>query len=108
MSTFLQFCAALGGLTFIATPITAVALWRKSKAEAKKINVDAASVLTDSALKVLTSVDRRAEKLGLQLEETQDELRAVRSHLIVLEGLMRAHDVPVPPFVWPPQRNGVG
>jgi chromosome segregation ATPase len=113
LTLLLQISAALGGLTFLAGLITALAIWRKSKSEAKKIDVDAAAVLTDSAMKVLTSVEQRAEKLGRQLEatqekldETQDEMRAMRRHMGVLEDLLRARGVPIPEFQWP-QRNGV-
>jgi hypothetical protein len=110
-TTLLQIGAALGGLTFVGGIITALAMWKKSGA-------DAASVLTDRALKAATTaiekVEQRAEKLGLQLEKTQDqlektqsELRAVRRHMGVLETLLRAQGVPVPELVWPPHRNGV-
>lgn len=112
MSWLLQVGAALGGLTFIGGIITALAMWRKSGA-------DAASVLTDRALKAATEaigqVEQQAAKLGAQLEKTrdelektQDELRAVRSHMVVLEGLLRARDIPVPQFTWTPRKNGVG
>lgn len=111
MTLWLQIGAALGGLTFIGGIITALALWRKNGA-------DAASVLTDRALKAaeaaITNVEKQADKLGRQLEKTQgelektrDELRAVRVHMDVLEGLLRERGVPVPQLVWPPQRNGV-
>ena len=97
----------LGGCSFIGTGIVAVS-------QRRKVRADAASVLTDSAMKVLTSVEQRAEKLGKQLEETQEkldetqgELRAVRRHMGVLEELLRSVGVPVPDLVWPPRRNGV-
>lgn len=110
MTWFLQVGAALGGLTFVSGVITAFALWRKSKAEAKKTGADAASVLTDTALKAATSaiknMEERAQKLGEQLEKTQDELQAVRRHMGRLEMLLRERGVPVPDFVFPP-RNGV-
>lgn len=106
MTLWLQIGAALGGLTFIGGIITALALWRKNGA-------DAASVLTDRALKAATTAiemveqraEQRAEKLGRQLEETQDELRAVRRHMGVLETLLRQNQIPAPEFVWP-LRNG--
>lgn len=108
MNTLLQVGAALGGLTFIAGIITALAMWKKSGA-------DAASVLTDRALKAATTaienVEQQAEKLGVQLERTQgelektrDELRAVRRHMGVLEGLLRQQGVPVPDLEWPLRR----
>lgn len=109
MNTLLQVGAALGGLTFIAGIITALAMWKKSGA-------DAASVLTDRALKAATTaienVEQQAEKLGAQLERTQgelektrDELRAVRRHMGVLEGLLRQQGVPVPDLDWPQLRG---
>lgn len=109
MTVILQIGAALGGLTFVGAIITALAMWRKSKAEANKTGADAASVLTDTALKAATSaiknMEERAQKLGEQLEKTQDELQAVRRHMGVLEMLLRQRGVPVPEFVFPP-RNG--
>lgn len=112
MSWLLQVGAALGGLTFIGGVITALALWRKSGA-------DATSVLTDTALKAATEaigqVEQQAVKLGTQLEKTQgeleltrDKLQAVLRHMRILEDLLRASGVAVPDFVYPPQRNGVG
>jgi uncharacterized membrane protein len=98
--------SVLGGCSFIGTGIVAVS-------QRRKVRADAASVLTDSAMKVLTSVEQRAEKLGRQLEatrekldETQDEMRAMRRHMGVLEDLLRARGVPIPEFRWP-QRNGI-
>jgi DNA repair ATPase RecN len=118
LTLFLQIGAALGGLTFFGGIITALAIWRKSKAEARKAGADAVSVLTDTALKAastaIAKVEQQAEKLGHQLERTQgelektrDELQAVRRHMGVLEGLLRQQGVPVPELVWPPMRNGV-
>lgn len=104
MTVLLQIGAALGGLTFIGGIITALALWKKNGA-------DAASVLTDRALKAATTsienLEKHAEKLSVQLDRTTDELRALRRHLGVLESLLRDRGVPVPDFVYPPQRNGV-
>jgi len=93
-----QIGATLGGFTFIAGIITALALWRKTKAEVKKTDVDAASVLTDSALSIVK--DLRGE-----LAETRQQMQALRSHMGRLEGLLRDRGVPVPDFDWPP-RNG--
>lgn len=118
MSVLLQIGAALGGLSFIAGIITALAMWRKSKAEATKTGADATSVLTDTALKAATtaiaSVQAEAEKLGRQLVKTQDELEltrdelhAVRRHMDRLETLLRAQGAEVPNFTWTPRRNGV-
>ena len=117
MTLWLQIGAALGGLSFLGTLIGALAMWRKTKAEAKKIGVDAATVLTDTALKAATEaiehVEQQAAKLGAQLERTQgeleltrDKLHAVLRHMRVLEDLLRASGVSVPDFVYPP-RNGV-
>lgn len=111
MSVLLQIGALLGGLSFIGGIITALSMWRKSKA-------DATSVLTDTALKAATSaitnIELQAEKLGAQLEKTraelettQDELRAVRRHMGTLETLLRAQGAEVPKFTWSPHRNGV-
>lgn len=104
MTLLLQISAALGGLTFVGGLITALALWRKTSAEARKIGVDTASVLTDTALKAAT---RSIENLEKQLESTSDQLRALRRHMTVLEGLLRQSGVSVPEFDWPPYRNGV-
>jgi DNA repair ATPase RecN len=112
LNAVLQVAAGLGGLTFIGGIITALALWKKNGA-------DAASVLTDRALKAATTaienVEQRAEKLSQQLEKTQDqlertqhELRAVRRHMGVLEALLRDRGVPVPELVWPPAGWSVG
>jgi signal transduction histidine kinase len=117
LTWLLQVGAALGGLTFLGGLITALALWRRSKAEAKKTGADATSVLTDTALKAATTaianIEKQAEKLGEQLvrtqdelEKTRDELHAVRHHMGVLEGLLREREIPVPKFVYPPTRNG--
>jgi hypothetical protein len=98
VSVLLQIGAALGGLSFVAGIITALALWRKNGA-------DAASVLTDRALRAATSSIENLEK---QLERTTEELRALRRHLSVLEGLLRQSGVTIPDFDWPPpHRNGV-
>ncbi len=97
MSVLLQVGAALGGLTFIGGIITALALWRKNGA-------DAASVLTDRALRAATTSIENLEK---QLASTTAELRALRRHMSALEGLLRQRGVSVPEFDWPPQRNGV-
>jgi DNA repair ATPase RecN len=118
LTLFLQVCAGLGGLTFLGTIIGALAVWRKSKAEAGKTGADAIQVLTDNALKAATTaienVEKQAEKLGRQLEQTQDELAktreelvAVRQHMGVLDELLRQHQIPAPKLVWPPHRNGV-
>lgn len=118
MPLFLQICAGLGGLTFLGTVITALALWRKSKAEANKTGADAIQVLTDNALKAASTaidkVEKQAEKLGQQLErtqgelaKTQNELQAVRRHMGVLEDLLREHRIPAPKLVWPSHSNGV-
>ncbi len=98
MSVLLQVGAALGGLTFIGGIITALALWRKNGA-------DAASVLTDRALRAATTSIENLEK---QLASTTDELRALRRHMVVLEGLLRQSGISVPEFDWQPRRNGVG
>lgn len=102
MTVLLQIGAALGGLSFLGGIITALAMWRKSGA-------DAASVLTDRALKAATSsienLEKRAETLSVQLDRATDELRALRTHLGVLEQLLRQHAIPAPDFVWP-RRNG--
>lgn len=97
MTGFLQICAALGGFTFIATPITALAMWRKTKAEAKKIGVDATAVLTDSAIKLLKNVQEEAEGLRRDLAAMSNQLR-------VVEDLLRQNGIPVP--AWAPRRNG--
>lgn len=118
MTLLLQIGAALGGLSFLAGLITALALWRKSKADATKTGADATSVLTDTALKAATTaianIEQQAAKLGQQLERTQDELektrdelQAVSRHMGVLEDLLRERDIPVPKFTWSPRRNGV-
>jgi DNA repair ATPase RecN len=107
LNVVLQVAAGLGGLTFIGGIITALALWKKNGA-------DAASVLTDRALKAattaITNIEQQAEKLGHQLEKTQgqleltrEELRAVRRHMGVLERLLRDQGVAVPELVWPPR-----
>lgn len=110
MNLLLQLGSALGGLTFIAGIITALAVWRRAKAEASKTGADAASVLTDTALKsaakAIANLEQQAEKLGHQLDKTTAELRAVRRHMGVLEDLLRERGVPVPQLSWPPQRNG--
>lgn len=105
MSWLLQVGAALGGLSFLGGIITALAMWRKSGA-------DAASVLTDRALKANATA---MENLGQQLEQTQEaleetkgELQAMRRHLRVVEQLLRRHDIPAPEFEWPLRRNEVG
>ncbi len=100
MTWILQVAAALGGLTFFGGIITALAVWRKSKSEAKKTDIDAASVLTDSALKIV-------KDLRTELRETRTEMHALREHMGTLEDLLRQRGVPVPQFRWPPQRNGV-
>lgn len=110
MTWLLQLGASLGGLSFLAGLITALSLWRKSKAEAAKTGADATSVLTDTALKAATrsieSLEKHAEKLSEQLDRTTDELRALRAHMDVVEQLLRQHQIPAPEFVWP-RRNGV-
>ena len=103
--TLIEVGALLGGLTFIGSIITALALWKKNGA-------DAASVLTDRALKAATNaienLEQQAETLGKQLKETTGELQAMRRHLGVLETLLREHSIPAPSFDWPPaHRNGV-
>lgn len=114
----LQIGALLGGLSFIGGLITALAMWRKSKAEATKTGADASAVLTDTALKAATtaiaSVQAEAEKLSRQLVKTQDELeltrdelQAVRRHMDRLETLLRTTGAEVPAFTWSPRRNGV-
>ena len=87
--------AALGGLGFIGTVITAIAMRRKVRAEADKTGADAASVLTGSAMSLV-------EEVRADLLETQHELRALRRHVGVLEGLLRVNGIPVPDFAWPP------
>ncbi len=105
MSLFLQICAALGGLTFLGGIITALAMWRKSKAEAKKFGADAPQVLTDTALKpasvVMAELKEQAKELKVELAKTRAELQAVREHMDVLEDLLRLNQIPAPKFVWP-------
>lgn len=107
MTVFLQISAALGGVTFLSGLITALVLWRRSKAEVKKLNVDAAAVLTDSAMKVLQNVREEAEGLRKELRATRDELAGVRGQLRTVEALLRDNGIPVPTFDFPPYRNGV-
>jgi SpoVK/Ycf46/Vps4 family AAA+-type ATPase len=118
LTLFLQICAGLGGLTFVGGIITALAMWRRTKAEVTKSGADAHAVLTETAMraaeKAIAKVEERAEKLGEQLDRTSDELektrgelQAVRRHMGVLEMLLRERGLPVPEFLWPPRRNGV-
>lgn len=100
MATLLQIGAALGGLSFLGTIIGALAVWRKSKAEANKAGADAASVLTDSALSIV-------EDLRVELRSARAEIGALRRHLSVVERLLREQGIPAPEFDWPPHRNGV-
>lgn len=110
MTLFLQICAALGGLTFLGGIITALAMWRKAKAEAGKTGADTIQVLTDNALKAASSaienLSKQLEQTQEALTETRDELQAVRRHMGVLEQVLRQHQILAPEFVWPSRRNG--
>lgn len=83
----------LGGMSFIGTGIVALS-------QRRKVRADAASVLTDSALKIV-------KDLRNELEETRSEMNALREHLGTVEDLLRKQGVPVPQFRWAPPRNGV-
>lgn len=87
--------SVLGGLGFVGAIITALSLRSKVRAEAEKTGADAASVLTGSAMSLVEAVQA-------DLKETQQELRALRRHLGVVEGLLRVNGIPVPEFAWPP------
>lgn len=101
MNVLVQIGAVLGSLTFVGTVITALAMWRKSKSEAKKTDVDAVQVLTGTALTMVE--DMRAE-----LAAARQEMKALRTHMGRLETLLRAAGMSVPEYDWPPHRNGVG
>lgn len=83
----------LGGMSFIGTGIVALS-------QRRKVRADAASVLTDSALKIV-------KDLRTELEETRSEMHALREHLGGLENLLRQRGLPVPQFRYSPPRNGV-
>lgn len=105
MTSFLQVCAGLGGLTFIGTIITAIAMLIRSKAGATKTGADTIQVLTDNALKAASTAIANLEKqLGQTVDElakTRSELQGVRQHMDVLEQLLRQHQIQAPQFVWP-------
>lgn len=91
----IQVLSVIGGLGVPAAVVTALAMRRKVRAEAGKTGADAADVLTGSAMSYVTEV--RAD-----MAELQQEMRALRRHVGVLEGLLRVNGIPVPEFAWPP------
>lgn len=98
MSVFVQIMASLGGLAFVGGIITALAVWRKSRAEAKKTDVDAVQVLTGTALTMV-------EDMRKELAAARTEMQALRTHMGRLETALRTAGMAVPEFHWP-QRNG--
>ncbi len=109
--TLIQLAVAGGAGSLLTTAVTSYSQRRKVSAEASKAGADAASILTDTAMKAaekaIAEVERQATSLRKDLRETRDEMRAMRRHMGTLETLLRTSGVPVPEFVWPPQRNGV-
>lgn len=99
MSLLVQIGALSGALSFLGTIIGALAMWRKSKAEAAKTGADAASVLTGSALSIV-------EDLRGELRSARAEIGALRRHLSAVERLLREQGIPTPDLDWPPSRNG--
>jgi hypothetical protein len=90
----------LGACSFIGTGIVAWANRKKVRGEAAKAGADAAAVLTGSALSIV-------EDLRGELRSARAEIRALRSHLGVVERLLRSQGTPIPEFDWPPRTNGV-
>lgn len=87
--------SVLGALGLPTTVVVAITMRGKIRAEAKKTGADTASVLTGSAMEMVNDI--RAD-----LVETQREVRALRRHVGVLEGLLRVNGVPIPELAWPP------
>lgn len=96
----IQILTGLGGLAGLAALAAALMQRRKIQAEAEKVGADAAQVLTQTALGMLTLAKQESESV-------RAELAALRHHVGLLEGLMRGHNITPPPFVWPQHSNGV-
>lgn len=93
MNWLVTILAALGGGGGIVSTATALLNRRKIRAEASKTGADAAAVLTGSALEMFKEVRE-------ELKEARIEIDALREHLEIIQGLLRASapQVAVPPF----------
>lgn len=104
--TVIRALSVVGGIGFVGTIVTALAMRRKVRADATKAGADAAKVLGDTAASLVTEV--RADMAELRSEhrteinEMHGEILALRRHVGVLEGLLRRHGIPVPEFARPP------
>lgn len=108
MNTVVTVLAALGGLSFVGTAINAYAQRRAVRAQEKKTGADATAVLTETATELLVPLReelRMARRdnadLRRDLADTRAELGALRTHLVIVEDLLRQKKIPVPEFAWP-------
>lgn len=83
-----QLIAVLGGLTGLASIITAVIQKRKIEAEADKSGADAAQVLSAASIALLAPMEKQLNTLSAQLAASQsraneldDTLRATKTEL---------------------------
>ena len=102
-----QALVAVGGLVGLSSPIVVLLQRRKINAEAKKTGVDAAAVISDTAIELLQAAKVTATEAKVDVEKLGGEVRALRRHVARLEELLARHGIEAPPFVWPgPSRNG--
>lgn len=85
--------AVLAVCSLAGTVAMALLNRRKIRAEASKTGADAAAVLTGSALEMFKEVRE-------ELRDARVEIDALREHLEIIQGLLRASapQVAVPPF----------
>lgn len=83
-----QLIAVLGGLTGLASIITAIIQKRKIEAEADKSGADAAQVLSAASIALLAPMEKQLNTLSAQLAASQsraneldDTLRATKTEL---------------------------
>lgn len=79
--TTIALVTALGGGLGIGTLISAIISRRKITSEAKKINVDAVQVLSDTAVKLLLPMREQLAIFGVQLAESQSEVTTLNTRL---------------------------
>lgn len=108
MNVWVTVLAALGPASLVGTLVNAYVQRRKLRAETTKTGIDAVAVLTETATELIAPLRQELaltrddlSQTRQRLTETQREISALRTHLGVVEGLLRANGIPVPEFVWP-------
>lgn len=106
LDSFVQVLVAVGGVTGLATPVVVLMQRRKIRAEADKVGVDAASVISDTALELMTAAKASADAANSKVDDLTGEVDALRRHVARLEHLLQDAGIDPPVFTWQRPRRG--